>query len=103
MVVSHFVIILTTGNETYFFPFHKPAVVQQEAEQAQQDKCHASQYSQQKHSVICADVLREHWTYWKDKRKIEKANSVKDELSQEMCFSHCQLSKQQISFLVIYQ
>lgn len=48
--------------------FHTPAVVQQEAEQAEQDEGHASQYSQQEHSVVRVNVLRKHWTYWIDKR-----------------------------------
>lgn len=48
--------------------FHTPAVVQQEAEQTEQDEGHASQYSQQKHSVVRADVLREHWTCWTDEQ-----------------------------------
>lgn len=54
--------------------FHTPAVVQQEAEQAEQDEGHASQYSQQKHSVVRAEVLRKHWTCWTDKKK--RPNSV---------------------------
>lgn len=36
---------------------HIPAVVHEEAEQAEQDEGHTSQYSQQKHSVVCVDVL----------------------------------------------
>lgn len=51
---------------------HTPAVVQQEAEQAQQDESHASQYSQQKHSVVCADVPRNQQTYWKDRHSIKR-------------------------------
>lgn len=43
-----------------------PAVVQQEAEQTEQDESHASQYGQQKHSVVRADVLCNHWTCYKD-------------------------------------
>lgn len=38
--------------------FHTPAVVQQEAEQAEQDEGHASQYGQQEHGVVRADVLQ---------------------------------------------
>lgn len=48
--------------------FHTPAVVQQEAEQAEQDEGHASEYSQQKHGVVHADVLRKHRTWWTDKK-----------------------------------
>lgn len=39
-------------------PFYKPAVVQQEAEQAEQDEANSSQYRQQKHSVVHVEVLR---------------------------------------------
>lgn len=46
--------------------FHTPAVVQQQAEQAEQDEGHASQYSQQEHGVVHADVLCKHRTCWSD-------------------------------------
>lgn len=55
--------------------FHTPAVVQQEAEQAEQDEGHASQYSQQKHGVVCADVLRNQWTCWTDEKWGKETNS----------------------------
>lgn len=46
--------------------FHTPAVVQQEAEQAEQDEAHASQYGQQKHSVVRVHVLGKERTCWTD-------------------------------------
>lgn len=55
--------------------FHTPAVVQQQTEQAEQDEGHTTQYSQEKHGVVHADVLREHWTCWTDKK----------------CYTHCLL------------
>lgn len=40
-------------------PFDRPAVVQQEAEQAEQDEANSSQDRQQKHSVVHVEVLGE--------------------------------------------
>ena len=56
--------------------FHTPAVVQQKAEQAEQDESHASKYSQQKHGVVHADVLRKHRTWW-TKKKLGKKRKGK--------------------------
>lgn len=43
-------------------PFHKPAIVQQEAEQTEQDEANPPQYRQQKHGVVHVNVLSKDWT-----------------------------------------
>lgn len=62
------------GHVLFFF--HTPAVVQQEAKQAEQDEGHASQYGQQEHGVVRVDVLRKHWTCRTDKKWGKERKSV---------------------------
>lgn len=46
--------------------FYTPAVVQQQAQQDQQNKSHASKYGQKEHSMVSAEVPCHHRTCKKD-------------------------------------